>query len=882
MIAPVLNERASIGALLDALLAQTRPPDEIVIADGGSTDGTREILEQRAAADARIRWVDGPGGISENRNVAIRAASHEIIACTDAGCVPTPQWLEEIVKPFAAGERFVAGFFRPVGPTVASTSAGVAIMTVLEEVQPEHYLPAGNSQAFLKSAWERVGGFPEGMRAAEDTLFGERMSVKGFKPFFAPRALVHWSPPPSISAMVRKSFRWGFEDGRARLRGGVYRKTILVYWGLLALALVAAVLWGLWALAPLTVLLGLVIYRTRHKYRWVQGRFLKYLFVPLAHLLQMTTQSLGWFYGMTRIRLWYLRKDLKTRPKGEVLREFFRPALGAVKRAIRPLVPDAVIVRIKSPRRAVLRFNLDVVEPRRSRALRWIRATSDTVRVRHPRTYSGTTPDVEVKSFAAMGSADGDVVALTTRPLLDDERADLLRPMADPGTDVSVLAVTSPPEVGKTLSLPPAEPVAMAFRAHALSEVATAPTRWDPLHAFYSRSQAAGHSIALTPIRSKFAPARRSDPIDHLGSVVILAVVPVHDVGGGSRSSQMAQELVARGYHVTYVSVYPVDETVDLGVRYIHPDLETYAIDEWKILEWLPRVFTKNRIAILELPHKRLLPLAEKLQDFDFKVVYDLIDDWSDPALGGWGYEQDIEEKTIALADGLVGSAPSLVRRLEEMSGRSAVEVANGVNARLFTPGSHPAPADLPAGDGPVLEYHGSLYGDWFDWASLGRVAKAFENARVVVIGDEKQHPPMPANVHFLGLKPQYELPAYLAHTDVAMVPFLLNETTHAVSPLKVFEYLAMGVPVASQPLEPLLGIEGVHTDTDLVRAVEAALRAPKPDPDRARAAHGWGSRLTVLFGSVGLDLKESPSARDLERVRRPVRHYSPAERLVR
>ena len=65
-----------------------------------------------------------------------------------------------------------------------------------------------------------------------------------------------------------------------------------------------------------------------------------------------------------------------------------------------------------------------------------------------------------------------------------------------------------------------------------------------------------------------------------------------------------------------------------------------------------------------------------------------------------------------------------------------------------------------------------------------------------MLIGDDKTtRPVMPPNVHLLGLKAQGELPAYVQRFDVGVIPFRVNETTHAVSPLKAYEYLASGVP---------------------------------------------------------------------------------------
>ena len=296
VVTPALNELASIQSLVDSLLAQTIPATEIVVADGRSTDGTRELLDELAAAHPRLRVVDGPGGISENRNAAIAAAGHEIVACIDAGCTAQPDWLEKIIAPFARGEDWVSGFYVPQGGSLRSTCAGLALMSVREEVDPDYITPPGASQAFRKKVWERVGGFPEGMAAAEDTLFGERARAAGFRPFFEGDALIHWRPPEGLGEMVQKAYRWGVGDGRAGLRGGAYKKILLGYWGSV-LAAVAAVFVAWW-LPPIVLipLLVTVVRRTRFKYRWARGLG-KYLLIPIAHVLQLLSQSMGWLVG---------------------------------------------------------------------------------------------------------------------------------------------------------------------------------------------------------------------------------------------------------------------------------------------------------------------------------------------------------------------------------------------------------------------------------------------------------------------------------------------------------------------------------------------------------------------------------------------------------
>ena len=89
LISTVLNEARSLPALLDSIAAQTRPPDEVIICDGGSTDGTLELL--RAERRFPLRVIERPGSnISQGRNAAIAQASGDVIASTDAGAPRPP------------------------------------------------------------------------------------------------------------------------------------------------------------------------------------------------------------------------------------------------------------------------------------------------------------------------------------------------------------------------------------------------------------------------------------------------------------------------------------------------------------------------------------------------------------------------------------------------------------------------------------------------------------------------------------------------------------------------------------------------------------------------------------------------------------------------
>ena len=175
---------------------------------------------------------------------------------------------------------------------------------------------------------------------------------------------------------------------------------------------------------------------------------------------------------------------------------------------------------------------------------------------------------------------------------------------------------------------------------------------------------------------------------------------------------------------------------------------------------------------ILEAPAPQFESGVRVLRDARWKVVYDIVDLWSDPSLGGEWYRQAVEIAYLKSADEVTASATDLVEHASKL-GRSARLVPNAVNSAVFSVAAGAVPADFPPGDGPVFGYHGSLYGDWFDWSQVVAIANQHPSARVVLIGDiPSEHPVVPRNVHFLGLKPQGSLPDYLTQFDVGLIPF--------------------------------------------------------------------------------------------------------------
>ena len=172
VIMTVKNEGEGLRPLLESLLDQTLPPTEVVVCDGGSTDNTRSVLAEYEPW-LPLQVVEAPGSnISQGRNVAIAAATHPIIATTDAGVVLSPAWLEEITRPIRDGKaHVVTGWFEPDPYTDFEVVMGVTVLPQRQDIRPEKFLPSSRSVAFRKEAWEAVGGYPEWLDFSEDLIF---------------------------------------------------------------------------------------------------------------------------------------------------------------------------------------------------------------------------------------------------------------------------------------------------------------------------------------------------------------------------------------------------------------------------------------------------------------------------------------------------------------------------------------------------------------------------------------------------------------------------------------------------------------------------------------------------------------------------------------
>lgn len=219
LIATVLNEGDNIRQLFDSILRQTRPPDEIVIVDGGSRDDTVAIMRTYADRLPLRLLVEEGLNISQGRNRAIAAAAGDIIAVTDAGLRLHDDWLAQITATLLADADIdvVGGFFLadPRGPF--EIALGAATLPLAREIDAATFLPSSRSVAFRKTAAMAVGCYPEWLDYCEDLVFDLRLRQRGMRFAFAPEALTHFRPRRSPAQFFRQYFLYARGDGKANL-----------------------------------------------------------------------------------------------------------------------------------------------------------------------------------------------------------------------------------------------------------------------------------------------------------------------------------------------------------------------------------------------------------------------------------------------------------------------------------------------------------------------------------------------------------------------------------------------------------------------------------------------------------------------------------------
>lgn len=215
VVVTVKNEGKSINRLIDSLLAQTEKADEIIVVDAGSNDETVKRVKQYQRATTIVRSIVVKGGNrSQGRNAGIKAAKNEIIAVTDAGCIPDKNWLKLLLAAFSDKKVMAtAGFYRPVTASALGQAISPYLAVMPDKFDAKTYLPSSRSLAFRKgAAW-----YPEELNYCEDLVFAEKLLAAG-KMARVKAAMVDWQISETLADFFEKIKNYASGDIKARFR----------------------------------------------------------------------------------------------------------------------------------------------------------------------------------------------------------------------------------------------------------------------------------------------------------------------------------------------------------------------------------------------------------------------------------------------------------------------------------------------------------------------------------------------------------------------------------------------------------------------------------------------------------------------------------------
>jgi glycosyltransferase involved in cell wall biosynthesis len=309
---PCLNEAGFIEACVRGVQSQTYPRDriEILIADGGSTDGTRETLERLSREDERIRVIDNAGRIqSAGINCAIRAARGDIIARMDVHADYAPDYLEKCVEVLErTGADNVGGAARVRAKSAVQRAVAAALSSPLgfggasfRDSDAEGWVDTLFPGAFRREVFDKVGLFDEGAVVNEDAELNQRILQAGGRIYQSREIVVYYYPRDSLTGLARQYFRYG--QGRARTllkhRRFVRLRPALPFAGLVSWFVAAICVPRLAAAGALAYVLGTGVEAVRQSRRLSAASVVTWLAFPAMHV----SHALGFGVGLVRFLL---------------------------------------------------------------------------------------------------------------------------------------------------------------------------------------------------------------------------------------------------------------------------------------------------------------------------------------------------------------------------------------------------------------------------------------------------------------------------------------------------------------------------------------------------------------------------------------------------
>jgi len=230
-----------------------------------------------------------------------------------------------------------------------------------------------------------------------------------------------------------------------------------------------------------------------------------------------------------------------------------------------------------------------------------------------------------------------------------------------------------------------------------------------------------------------------------------------------------------------------------------------------------------------------------------------------------------LEKQLIARVDSCFSISDTLLNTRRVRTGFSVL-LPQGVDTEHFKPGSDPLPATVANLPHPVVGFFGLLT-SWVDLSLIAECARRYPAYTFLVLGrtavDVSALTSVP-NVRYLGEIPFGVLPQYARAFDAGLIPFKVNDLTIACNPLKLLEYLSLGIPVVSTKLPEVEkfspAVMVAHDREDFISMIEPALRSRSPERDLERRHVAERYSWTTITEEVSRVILRIEEEKDLRR----------------
>ncbi|MEO3802965.1 methyltransferase domain-containing protein [Nonomuraea sp. B1E8] len=253
----------------------------------------------------------------------------------------------------------------------------------------------------------------------------------------------------------------------------------------------------------------------------------------------------------------------------------------------------------------------------------------------------------------------------------------------------------------------------------------------------------------------------------------------------------------------------------------------------------------KRKVLFASFPHETMVRTLTHAASHGWVTIYDARDDWEEFAKVGMAkwYHPGFERYLVAHADVVTAVSEPLARKMETLGGRPV-----SVNANALDP-AFPAPPSPRRPDATRIGYFGHLTDKWFDWDLVLRAARAHPQYTFELAGHQHPDLRLPENVRLLGLLGHQELAELSTGWALALIPFKNGALADAVDPIKVYEYLHLGLPVLTTYFPQCAGYPGVHVTESAAEFVAALPQVAGTAPDAAEvrawlAVNTWECRV--------------------------------------